>query len=160
MKKHIRANTKGQWKHVHWGIHLYWTHWVLEQAGSSAGPARTEWIDTGPPHWPWTPSHYRTQTAAGWWYWTDTELRKAFTYVLQLSWFLTLINKLILRETSWFECMCHWEKKKILKNVNQAYKIVNIVGDYTIWWLYTAVGCCVLLLRSTTHLSGGSSVCF
>ena len=45
-------------------LKLQLTHWVLVQAGHSAGPARTEWIDTGPPHWRWIPFHYRTQTKA------------------------------------------------------------------------------------------------
>lgn len=59
-----------------WDLQVYVTHWVLEQAVNSADPSRSEWIDTGPPHWQLTPFHYMTQTAAPWWYWTDTKLRK------------------------------------------------------------------------------------
>lgn len=43
---------------------LNWTHWVVGKAGNSAGPARTGWIDTGPPHWRWTPCRYKTRTGA------------------------------------------------------------------------------------------------
>lgn len=53
-----------------------WTHWVLTQEVSSAGPARREWTYRDPPYWLSIPSHYRTQTVARWWYWTDRELRK------------------------------------------------------------------------------------
>lgn len=125
---------------------LYWTHWVLEQAGSSAGPARTEWIDTGPPRWLWTPCHYRTRTAARWWYWTDTELRKDFIYVLQMSYIVSLLKRLSnfllqMGIVVFYKCYSNWSKKWI------CWGLFSSVDELTLGVLVsTAAGRCVFIV--------------